>query len=63
MLTIEWLDGERSVELFDLCGSSLGTVTGSTVIDLDGVSFVQLKGEGILGRFEVVGFSSYEQLS
>ena len=60
ILNIEWLEGSRTIELFDICGESLGVRTGETAIELDDVSFVRLCGEGVLSRFEITGFRGYE---
>ncbi len=63
VLNIEWIEGDRTVELFDSCGNSLGISTGDGTIELDNVSFILLKGDGILRQFAITGFRGYESLS
>lgn len=59
VLNIKWLEGEKSVELFDVYGESMGVVTGKTSIPISDVSFVRLCGEGVLDSFSVSGYEGY----
>lgn len=63
VLNIEWLEGSESIELFDISGESLGVRTGETAIEIDDVSFILLRGAGVLGSFEVTGFRGYEPVN
>jgi|GEM_PF-2097753 len=62
VLEIEWVEGDKAIELFDKSGKSLGVLTNETLIPLDNVSYVLLKGEGSVGNFSISGYKTYSDV-
>ena len=58
-LYVEFSEGDEVIELFDVCGNSIGTLTDPYYIELDDVSFVLLKGSGKVSTFEITGYPGY----
>ena len=59
-LNVMWPSGANEIELLDKNMKSIKTVKEDTQIDLDGVSYIVLKGEGVCAGVEIVGYTDYE---
>ncbi len=54
-----WGDGEQTIELFDLKGNSMGTVTEESEIPLKDVGKIVFVGKGTVRNVEIVGYMDY----
>ncbi|MBE6765691.1 MAG: hypothetical protein E7546_07455 [Ruminococcaceae bacterium] len=57
---IDWYNGDKEVDLLDADKKVIKTVSGKEDIPLDGVSYVVIKGDGVIGSLRVVGYLDYE---